>query len=162
MVYNTLISSLRAKSKGVAACAWTGIAATLLHAGQTVHSLFKLPVPITDTSTCSIQPTSKQALKLRALSVSLIIIDEASMVPLNALRAIDMCLHDITAVDAPFGGKIILSGGDFRQVLPVVPNGTRTSIVENCIKKSPLWPGFQTVRLVKNMRAKESEVEFAE
>lgn len=112
MVYNTLISLLRSKNKQVAACAWTGIAATLLHSGQTVHSLFKLPVPILDTSTCAIQPTSKQAEKLTSLS--LIIIDEASMVPLHALRAIDVCLRDITSIDVPFGGRIVLMGGDWR------------------------------------------------
>ena len=53
-----------------------------------VHILFKLPVQITDTSTCAIQPNSKQAQQLRYLS--LIIIDEASMVLLHALRAIDL------------------------------------------------------------------------
>ena len=32
--------------------AWTGIAATLLSGRRTVHLLFKLPVPILDTSEC--------------------------------------------------------------------------------------------------------------
>ena len=160
MVYNTLVSPFIVRHKRVAACAWTGIAATLLRGGQTVHSLFKLPVPITDTSTCAIQPSSRQAQLLRDLS--LIVIDEASMVPPHALRAIDICLRDITSVDVPFGGKIILLGGDFRQVLPVVPHGTRSSIVENCLKRSPLWCHFETVHLIRNMRAKENEVEFAQ
>lgn len=44
MVYNTLISSFRAKGIPVVAAAWTGIAVTLLHGGCTVHNWFKLPV----------------------------------------------------------------------------------------------------------------------
>ena len=90
------------------------------------------------------------------------IIDEASMVPGHALSAIDRMLRDITKVDIPFGGKVFLLGGDFRQVLPVVPRKPRTVIVENCIKRSPLWPLIQVFKLTKNMCALENEKEFAD
>jgi hypothetical protein len=89
------------------------------------------------------------------------VIDEASMVPLHALSAIDKLLQDITGNEVPFGGKIFLFGGDFRQVLPVVPRRPRTVIVENCIKSSPLWAQFQIYKLKKNMRADEDQHEFA-
>ena len=157
--YNTLIASCRGDGVKVAASAFTGIAATLLAGGRTVHNLFKLPVPILDTSTCNVTPTSKHAEYLR--SVSLFIIDEASMVPVLALKAIDIMLRDITKQNVPFGGKVFLMGGDFRQVLPVVPRKPRAVIVENCIKSSPLWPLFCLVQLKKNMRADEEEAEFA-
>ena len=58
--YNYLINELCSHDKKVSTCAWTGIAATLLTCGQTVHSLFKLPVPILDNSTCRIKPHSKE------------------------------------------------------------------------------------------------------
>ena len=119
MVYNTLISYFRGQRELVAPSAWTGIAATLLKGGRTVHSLFKLPLPILDTSTCNIKPTSSHADFLS--SISMFIVDEASMVPSHALIAIDRCQRDITLNDVTFGGKIFLLGGDFRQVLPVVP-----------------------------------------
>jgi hypothetical protein len=38
--------------------AWTGIAASLLPEERTVHSRFKLPVPILETSKSSIRPNS--------------------------------------------------------------------------------------------------------
>jgi hypothetical protein len=89
------------------------------------------------------------------------IIDEASMVPAHALTAIDTLLRDITGVNCPFGGKIFLLGGDFRQVLPVVPRRPRTVIIEHCIKSSPLWQEFQVHKLTKNMRADHNQQEFA-
>ncbi|XP_072047483.1 uncharacterized protein [Amphiura filiformis] len=159
MVYNTLMAALRADGLKVAAAAWTGIAATLLRRGRTVHNLFKLPVPILETSTCNISPTSKHAAMIRALH--LIIIDEASMVPVHALHAIDKFLRDLTGHDIPFGGKVFLLGGDFRQVLPVVPRSPPTVIVENCLKRSPLWSDITKISLNKNMRAKPDEKEFA-
>ena len=120
---------------GVAA--WTGIAATLLYGGCILHSLFKLPVPILDTTTCNVKPTSKHAAILR--SMIMFIVDEASMIPIHALNAIDKLLRELTCENIPFVGKIFVLGGDFCQVLPVMPHGSRTTIVENCLKRSPLW-----------------------
>jgi len=30
----------------------------------------------------------------------------------------------------PFGGNVMVFGGDFRQVLPVVPHGTRAQVTD--------------------------------
>ena len=57
-------------------------AATLLLGGRTVHSLFELPVPLLEKSTCNVALTSKVADMLRVQS--LFIIDEASMLSLHA------------------------------------------------------------------------------
>ena len=78
----------------------------------------------------------------------LIILDEASMIPAHALRAIDLLLRDLMSNDCPFGGKVIVLGGDFRQVLPVVRHATQAAIVEATLKHSPLWPVFRTLHLV--------------
>ena len=117
-VYNTLMSILLGRNWNVAAAAWTGIAAQLLSGSKTFHSLFNLLVPILDTSMCIISPRSDHAAMSRDLH--LIIMDEASMNPVHALSAIDLLLRDVMNNDHLFGGKVIVLGGDFRQVLPVV------------------------------------------
>ena len=160
MVYNTLISLLKSRSIPVAACAWTGIASTLLRCGVTVHSLFKLPVPILETSSCKISPSSPYGQFIKSLK--LILIDEASMIPNDAFYAIDRLLKDIMNNNLPFGGKLILCGGDFRQVLPVVIRGTAARILEKCLKRSQLWHYFKTHKLTQNMRALREEKEFAQ
>ena len=115
--YNYLINELCSHDKKVSTCAWTGIAATLLTCGQTVHSLFKLPVPILDNSTCRIKPHSKEGAFIRDQDV--FIFDEASMIPKHALQAIDRLLQDVCNNKTPFAGKVVILGGDFRQTLPI-------------------------------------------
>lgn len=36
-------------------------------------------------------------------------------------------------------GIIILLGGDFHQILLVIPKGSRQEIVQSCINQSKLW-----------------------
>ena len=120
--------------------------------GRTVHGLFKLPVPVLENSTCNVPPTSEHADLLRG--IDLIIVDEASMIPTHALHAMDRCLRDIMQSDRPFGGKTILLGGDFRQVLPVVPRAPPAVIIDTCLKRSPMWPLFEQHQLTRNMRTK--------
>ena len=74
------------------------------------------------------------------------------------------CLRQDVArhVDVPFGGKIFLLGGDFRPVLPVLPRKSRSAIVENCLKSSPLWPLLEVHKFAKNMCVLEDQSEFAD
>jgi ATP-dependent DNA helicase PIF1 len=61
----------------------------------------------------------------------------------------------------PFGGKVMVFGGDFRQVLPVVPRGSRAQVTNACLKRSYLWPNIRQIRLTQNMRA-QSDPMFSE
>jgi hypothetical protein len=89
--------------------------------------------------------------------------DEASMIDVYAVDAIDRMLRDITrTAEVPFGGKLIVFGGDFRQVLPVVPHAGPAEILEHCIKRSPIWQHVRLYRLTTNMRALEEERQFAD
>ena len=56
---------------------------------------------------------------------SLIIWDEVAMTKRQAVETLDRSLQDIMDCSLPFGGKVVVFGGDFRQVLPVVTRGTR-------------------------------------
>ena len=67
----------------------------------------------------------------------------------QGIEALDRTMKDITGISLPFGGKIMIMGGDFRQVLPVVRRGTRAQIVDSCLRMSPLWPSITKLRLTK-------------
>jgi hypothetical protein len=92
-LYQTLLSFVIGKNKIALRFATTGFAATLLKGGRTVHSGFKLPVPILDNSVSSMRLTSPEAKNLK--KASLIIIDEVTMLPKDGLRIIDLLLKDI-------------------------------------------------------------------
>ena len=47
----------------------------------------------------------------------------------------------------------MIMGGDFRQVLPVVPKGTIAQTIDARVVKSTLWTNVKVLRLRQNMRA---------
>jgi ATP-dependent DNA helicase PIF1 len=157
-LYNTLMNVLRGKEKIVIPVASTGIAATLLAGGRTYHSQFKLPIPLKENSTSNMRENSQDAKLLK--ESSLIIWDEATMATHHALDAVDRLLKDLMGNDSPFGGKVILLGGDFRQCLPVVKHANRVVIVQSSIKYSRLWPSFQQLKLERNMRTVGGNKDF--
>lgn len=55
--------------------------------------------------------------------------------------------------EEPFGGKVFVLGGDFRQIPPVVKGGSRALIITRSLKSSFIWNQFQKFRLSINMRA---------
>ena len=73
------------------------------------------------------------------------------------LEAMDRSLRDIMKQsDKPFGGKIIILAGDFRQCLPVVPGQSKACIIKHSIIKSYLWDFFEVHELSINMRVRAS------
>ena len=66
----------------------------------------------------------------------------------------DRTFQDLTGIDKPFGGKVVIMGGDFRQVLPVIPRAGRTQVVEASLNRSFLWSRHVCVLtlLHQNMR----------
>lgn len=150
-LYTALMAFIRGRGQVILPFATTGIAGTMLKGGRTVHSGFKLPVPLLDTSVSSMRLTSPEAGTLR--QASLIIIDEITMLPKNGFRCIDKLLQEVMGNNLPFGGKVFVVGGDFRQTLPVVVRGSRTDIIECCIKTSRLWSNFTQLTLSTNMRS---------
>jgi hypothetical protein len=50
----------------------------------------------------------------------------------------------------PFGGKVIVLGGDFRQITPVVNHANKIKIIENSIKIGSFWKQFTILKLYIN------------
>ncbi|XP_016173423.1 uncharacterized protein LOC107615924 [Arachis ipaensis] len=134
----------------------SGIASLLLSNGRTTHSRFKILLNIIEDSVCNIKPSSPQA--ILPLKAKLIIRDEALMVSRYCYEALGKCLGDIMrcsptySKDLPFGGKVVVLGGDFRQILPVILRGSRQDIVHSTVNSSYLWKFCQVLKLTKNMK----------
>ncbi|XP_058761035.1 uncharacterized protein LOC131634386 [Vicia villosa] len=107
---NTLSAALRSQKKIVLPVASSGIASLLLP----------------ETSICNINKKDDLAELLKM--TDLIIWDEAPMANKFCFEPLDKSLKDIMsgmphASHKIFGGKVVVFGGDFRQILPVIPRG---------------------------------------
>ncbi|XP_062188860.1 uncharacterized protein LOC133892155 [Phragmites australis] len=150
-LYKALLAKVCSEGKIAVATATSGVAASILPGGRTAHSRFKISLGI-QGGVCNFTKQSEITKLLRM--ASLILWDEVSMTKRQAIEALDKSLRDIMEKpDLPFGGKMIVFGGDFRQVLPVVRKGTRAQIINATLRKSYLWENMQKLRLVRNMRA---------
>jgi PIF1-like helicase len=67
-----------------------------------------------------------------------------------AIEAVDRTIQDSLGNNEPFGGKVVLFAGDFRQIIPVVLGGYRSQTVWKCIKMSPLWDKITPLQLSTN------------
>lgn len=52
----------------------------------------------------------------------------------------------------PFGGKVMILGGDARQTLPIKQLGGRAAVVKATLCNSPLWRHFKLFTLEENVR----------
>ncbi|XP_021974699.2 uncharacterized protein LOC110869784 [Helianthus annuus] len=155
-LWKTLSAAIRSKGEIVLNVASSRIASLLLDGGRTAHSRFHIPLNLNEDSVCHIKPDDDVAKLLQ--QTKLIIWDEAPMVHKHAFEALDRTMHDIFNIsnssrsDVVFGGKVIVFGGDFRQILPVVPNGGRQEIVNASLCSSYLWRKCKLLTLTRNMR----------
>ncbi|XP_071926211.1 uncharacterized protein [Coffea arabica] len=150
-LYRALLTTLRTQGHIALAVASSGVAASILPGGRTAHSRFKIPLDASSTKTCQISKQNSTA-KLIVMA-KLILWDEASMAKRDTIEAFDLLLKDIMDSDKPFGGKVVVFGGDFRQTLPVIQNATRDIQVQASFVNSTLWGSLQKITLTENMRA---------
>ena len=149
---NLILSTVRSHGHIALATASSGIAAILLTGGRTLHSTFKIPLNVTqvDMPMCAIKRGTVLAKVINDCHA--IIVDEAPMTHRLAFEALDRTLRDITGKDSPMGGIANLLCGDFRQILPVIPRGTRANTVDASIQRSYLWQFTTVMHLDTNMR----------
>jgi ATP-dependent DNA helicase PIF1 len=98
------------------------------------------------------------------LQTVLVIWDEAPMVHRHMMEAVDRTFQDILGSDRPFGGVPFVFGGDFQQILPVIPGASRGQTVGACLQHSMLWRSITVIQLYQNMRLNTeiaAEREFA-
>ena len=80
------------------------------------------------------------------------------MVHKHVIEAIDKTLRDImksvdpSLKDKSFGGKCLVFGGDWRQILPVVKHGSESDAINACLFRSNLWKNIKLLKLTINQR----------
>lgn len=149
---NLLLAHIRMDKNIAIAVASSGIAATLLSAGRTAHSVLKLPLNLAreETPTCNITKNSSRGVMLR--QCKLIVWDECTMSHKRAVEALNRSLQDLRGSRALMGGMVVLLAEDFRQTLPVIQRGTPAAEINACLKVSPLWAKAKKLNLTTNMR----------
>ncbi|XP_052177595.1 uncharacterized protein LOC127791659 [Diospyros lotus] len=158
-LYNTIALKCRNLGHIVITVASSGIASLLLVRGRTAHSTFSIPLDVLENSNCGLSKQSLQAELFR--ETKLIIWDEVPMQHRYCVEAVDRTLRDICDSDKPFGGITVVLGGDFRQILPVIPKGVREQIVNASLRHSVLWKHIHILTLDLNMRLNHEDRENA-
>nr|WP_165140418.1 AAA family ATPase [Microbacterium endophyticum] len=119
LTYNT--------SKQIAICAPTGVAALNVE-GQTIHSLFRLPIGLIANGVIDQTDATRKLLN----AIDTLVIDEISMVNADLMDGIDRSLRQARGRRAePFGGVQIVMFGDPYQLAPVPPRGDELRYIED-------------------------------
>ncbi|XP_031258530.1 ATP-dependent DNA helicase PIF1-like [Pistacia vera] len=161
-LWSTIMAKLRSEGKIVLAVDISKIATLLLSGGRTTHSRFQIPLDISEESTCYIKKGTQLAKLL--VQTTLIIWDEAPMANKYCFEALNKTLKDILSkkyqsnVDKTFGGLTVALGGDFRQILPVIPKRKKHDIIQAFLSSSSLWKHVTVFTLIENMRLKTNLV----
>ncbi|KAG5063413.1 hypothetical protein JHK85_004596 [Glycine max] len=136
-LWQTFSYKLHAKRKIMLNVASSGITSLPLPGCKTVHSQFSILLNLNEDSCCGVKQCS---LKVELLHHTYLIIwDEAPMV--NRFAFEDTARHY----------EVLVLKSDFRQILPVIPNGNKAKIVNAIINSSKLWKYHKVLRLFENM-----------
>ena len=154
-ICQTILAAVRMNGHIALPCASSGIAATNFIGGRTAHSRFKIPIKISNTSTCNLTPKSAKFKLIR--DAKILIWDEAPMQRRWVMECVDRTLRALLDCKEPFGGKVVVFCGDFRQVAPVIPRAGRQQIVSQSLTMSKLWSKFELLKLTINERINQNK-----
>jgi ATP-dependent DNA helicase PIF1 len=79
----------------------------------------------------------------------------------HVFEAVNRSLQDIMAVInpafkfLPFGDLVVVFGDDFRQILLVVPRGTKGDVIAASLNRSSIWQHVRILKLHTNMRVQK-------
>ena len=113
--------------KQIAIGAPTGVAALNVE-GQTIHSLFRLPIGLIAESEIEQSDATRRILN----AIQTLVIDEISMVNADLMDAIDRSLRQARGKRGiPFGGVQVVMFGDPYQLAPVPPRGDELRYIQD-------------------------------
>ena len=160
----------------IAICvATTGIAALHFKNGRTGHSMFSIPIEMIQDLIEGIRLQSsllekvnegKNSNRIQLLRACLLFFwDEISMLNKHVLLAVDALLQAIMGNDLPFGGKIFITLGDWKQLSPVDADAESRVLDPELLTSSnssfhlsvlslPLWARFMSFEFHINERQK--------
>ncbi len=154
----TVLAKVRSEGEIGLGTAISGIAATLLPNGRTLHARCKVPVEgLNEHSYCNISKRDATAELIR--KAVLLVVDEVTMAKKEVFEAVDRTFQEIRGNTLPFGGITTVLPGDWKQILPVVRHGGKADILDSCLKKSYLWRHVKILKLSKNMRLTSDDVD---
>lgn len=147
-----IVSRILHHGKNVSCAAPTGVAASLLYQGRTLHNLFALPtkrsqgIP-TDTILEPLRLDQLTKGRLRFNDASLLIIDEMSMIDTTLLYHIHTRLQEFTGSEKDFGGIPIILMGDMFQLPPCPGEPMYKTVFKEFVTDSKIHPSHQGCEL---------------
>lgn len=155
-VIRGIVNRARSLKLSIAVTASTGVAAMQIE-GQTLHSFagIRLGKESVDHLFKSMSATSKVTWN----DVSILVIDEISMIDPNYFQKLDQVVRRVRGVfNKPFGGVQIVAVGDFFQLMPVLPNGALTKF---CFQLNEWRQCIERVIVLKQVH-RQSDTSFVE
>jgi hypothetical protein len=143
---NCLASGLKMMRRKVLCVASSALAASLIEGGRTAHSALSIPVPVLEDSYCRWDPHSRQHMRKHEV----VIWDEMSMIHYAVADCVDGSFQDLHSNLVPFGGKVMVFVGDFKQLPPVIKHGKGEHAT---LRKCSWWSQARKILFTKNFRA---------
>jgi ATP-dependent DNA helicase PIF1 len=143
---NAVASTVRAMGHIAICVAASALAAMLLLGGTTSHSRFHIPIPANDGTICCFNSDDRDVIR----SAEVILYDECSMVHHDVADTLERSLRDLMHDTRPFGGKVVVFMGDFKQLLPVVRYGRGH---EHTMQQCAWWRDVVHLHFRQNWRA---------
>ncbi len=134
---NQYIDYLKKNKVNVAVTASTGVASTHIVGGRTVHSWSGIGIKEKLAKKDLKSILEKNYLVDRIRKVSVLIVDEISMLHDYQFDMVDRICREVRVSIQPFGGLQIICSGDFFQLPPVQNRATRKS---RFVTESYIWP----------------------
>ena len=85
---------------------------------------------------------------------------EAPMAHSHLSECLGRSLCGIREDERSFGGAVVVFGGDFCQIPPIVRCGSRAHVVASSLKRSPIWRAIRMRVSTRDLRLLDGEGEF--